>query len=209
MVVLWLLLSCSEQTIRGGAYGEIAEPPGDDVDDLGGPPDWSDCSRGYQADYFNLTASHPDFDPPKDARDPDTFDGLDWWDDVHGAFTRFEPSLDQGSNWWPVDEGYADDPAYFSVYLTAWIRVWQDGSAQFVAGAADDMWVTINNQTVISLPGIKDFKSEVYTVDLASGQYPLEVRFAHRRGDTAISFRPVDSDLITICYPDFSTDTGR
>lgn len=80
---------------------------------------------------------------------------------------------------------------------------------QFVAGAADDMWVTINNTTVISLPGIKDFESEVFTVDLSDGQYPLEIRFAHRRGDAAIRFRPVDLDLITICCPGFSTDTGH
>ena len=209
MTLWWLLVACSEQTLRDGGYSEIAEPPGEEEDDIGGPPDWNDCSRGYQADYFNLTSAHPDFDPPDTARDPDTFQDLDWWSAEYGAFTQFEPSLDQGTNWWPVDEGYAEDPAYFSVYLTAWIRVWQDGTATFVAGAADDMWVSINNDTVISLPGIKDFDSDVYEVYLESGQYPLEVRFAHRSGDSGIRFRPVDSDLITICYPDFGSDSGQ
>jgi len=208
-VLLWLLACTPESTLRTGDAAEVAQPPGDDEDDIGAPPNWADCAGGYQADYFNLTSAHPDFDPPEDARAPDTFDGLDWWDDQHAAHTRFEPSLDQGSNWWPVDEGFAEDPAYFTAHLTAWVRVWDDGPAQFVAGAADDMWVTLNNETIISLPGIKPFESAVYEVDLSSGQFPLEIRFAHRAGESAIRFRPVDTEQITICYPDFSEDTGR
>lgn len=209
-MILLLVWGCSEQTLRTGGPTPIAEPPGETADDIGDPPDWADCTSGYQADYFNLTSAHPDFEPPEDARAADTFDGLDWWDSQYGAFTSFEPSLDLGGNWWPVDEGYAEDPAYFSAYITAWVRVWQDSTVQFVAGAADDMWVSINNETVIALPGVKDFESAVYEVDLSSGQYPLEIRFAHRSGDSAIRFRAVDTEQITICYPDFSAgDTGR
>lgn len=205
---MWLL-ACSEQTLRDVDQTEIAQPPGDDEDDLGGPPNWTDCAGGYQADYFNMTDAHVDFDPPDSARDPDTYDGLDWWDNQYGAFTRYEPSLDQGSNWWPVDEGFNDDPAYFTAHMTAWIRVWQDATVRFVAGAADDMWVSINHETVIALPGIKDFESATYEVSLVSGQYPLEIRFAHRQGDSAIRFRAVDTDVVTICYPDFSSDSGE
>ena len=209
-LALAIFPGCSEYTVRDDLPEvPVADPPGEEGDDLGSPPNWADCTYGFQGDYFNFNASHPDFDPPEGTRDPDTYDGLDWWDSPYKVFSRFDGSLDQGSNWWPVDEGIAEDPAYFSVYWTAWIRVWSDGPVTFVAGASDDLWVDINNKTVISLPGIKDFAPDTYATTLQAGQYPIELRFAQRSDSSAIRFRLISTDSATICYPDFTQDTGE
>ena len=210
MSLLLPLIGCvAENTLRKDPSVPVADPPGEEEDDLGDPPNWADCTYGYQGDYFNFTPTHPDFDPPEDVRDADTFDGLDWWSPERKVFSRFDASLDQGGNWWPVDEGLAEDPSYFSVYWNAWIRVWDDGNVDFIVGASDDLWVTINGETVVSLPGVKEFETTTATVRLDAGQYPIELRFAHRSGDSAIRFRPANTDRVTICYPDFSDDTGE
>ena len=86
--------------------------------------------------------------------------------------------------------------------------MWEDAEVSFTVGSADDLWVDINNKTVISMPGIKDFEPETFTVELSSGQYPLAVRFAHRSGESGMRFRPLSVDAVTICYPDFDDDTG-
>ncbi len=205
---LLLLLACSEQTVRVIDEVPVAAPPGEDADDFGSPPDWADCTSGYAGRYFNLPDSHPDVEPAEDVREADTYDELDWWDEQRLSFARFDPSLDFGSNWWPVDEGLSADPAYFTASWVAWVRVWDDGTTEFSAGSSDDLWIDINGETVIALPGVHDFASQTFSLDLRSGQYPIEIHFAHRSGDSALRFRPLDSERVTICYPDFSEDTG-
>lgn len=207
MVAALLVWGCTEQTIRAQDEVPVAQPPGEEGDDFGSPPEWADCTEGYAGRYYNLPATHADVEPAEDVRPADTYDGLDWWDESRLAFARFDPSLDHGSNWWPVDEGLTDDPAYFTARWVAWIRVWDDGVASFTAAGADDLWIDINNSTVIAMPGVKDFEPETFEVELTSGQYPLEVWFAHRSGESGMRFRPL-SDTVTICYPDFSEDTG-
>jgi hypothetical protein len=205
--ILPLLLGCSEQTVRVLDEVPVAAPPGEEADEFGSPPDWADCTSGYAGRYFNLPDSHGDIEPGEDVREADTYDELDWWDAQRLSFERFDPSLDHGSNWWPVDDGLSGDPAYFTSTWVAWIRVWEDTEVAFTAGASDDLWVDINGETVIALPGVKEFDPETFTVSLDNGQYPIEVRFAHRSGDSALRFRPLDSS-VTICHPDFSEDTG-
>ena len=207
-MLLLLTLGCSEQTVRVINDVPVAEPPGEESDDFGSPPEWADCTEGFAGKYFNLPDSHADVEPGDDVREADTYDDLDWWDEQRLSFSRFDPSLDHGSNWWPVDEGLGSDPAYFSARWVAWIRVWEDAEVSFTVGSADDLWVDINNKTVISMPGIKDFEPETFTVELSSGQYPLAVRFAHRSGESGMRFRPLSVDAVTICYPDFDDDTG-
>ena len=205
---LLFVLACSEQTVHMLDEVPVADPPGEEADDYGSPPDWADCTEGYAGRYYNLSVNHADIEPADDVREEDTHDDLDWWDEQRLSFARFDPSLDQGSNWWPVDDGLSADPAYFSVNWIAWIRVWEDGTASFTAGGSDDLWIDINGETVIAMPGVKDFEPETFSMELDSGQYPLEVRFAHRSGESGMRFRPLNSDTVTICYPDFSEDTG-
>ncbi len=173
----------------------VAEPPGAEPTDHGSPP-------GYVAEYFNLPADHPDVEPiDADPRD-DPF-ALDWWDDHWAAFATYDPTLDRGANWWPVDEGLAADPAYFSARWLAWIRAEDDGPAEFSFGASDDAWVFVDDELVLALPGVHPFDPETASIDLETGQYPLEIRFAHRSGDSGLRFRPL-SEHLSICYPDLT-----
>ncbi len=203
--MIWLL-ACSEYTVRDSPEVPVADPPGAADDGYGAPPDWADCTVGYAGTYYNLTASHPDIEPGEDERPADTYEALDWWDDDYFAFSRFDASLDQGSNWWPVDEGLIDDPAYFSARWVAWMRVWEDGEVRLTAGSSDDLWVSLSDGIVLALPGVQDFEPETYTIELAAGQYPMEVRYAHRSGASGLRLRVLDG--VSICYPDFSEDTA-
>ena len=208
-MLLLSLLACTEQTVRVINEVPVAEPPGEESDDFGSPPQWADCTEGYAGQYYNLPTTHADVEPAEDVRPADTYTDLDWWDSSRLAFSRFDPSLDHGSNWWPVDEGLSGDPAYFSARWVAWIRIWEDGVVSFTAAGADDLWVDINNETVIAMPGVKAFEPETFELQMSSGQYPLEVRFAHRSGDSGMRFRPIGGEDVTICYPDFGGDTGE
>ena len=38
-----------------------------------------------------------------------------------------------------------------------------------------------------------------------SGQFPLQVRYAHRSGESGFRFRVLSGD-VQICYPDFSDE---
>ncbi|MEL6342025.1 MAG: PA14 domain-containing protein [Myxococcota bacterium] len=211
--IVSMLWACSDYSVRPEEEVpvEVAKPPGREGDDFGDPPNWNTCGTGYQADYFNLTAAHPDFEPDEDAEPiaADAIEELDWWDPDHQAFSRFDPSLDQGSNWWPVDEGLADDPEHFSVRWIAWIRVLQDGNVPFLVGTSNDFWFFVNAAPVITRMGADQaYLPETVDVNLQAGQYPIEVRYAHRAGDSALRFRPLDPERAIICYPDFSEDTG-
>jgi hypothetical protein len=130
---------------------------------------------------------------------------LDWWDPDYLSFQDYDGSLDIGSNWWPVDEGLEGDPAYFSVRWTAWLRVWRDDSPVSVQlGAQDDAWILVNEAVVASLPGVHDFEPQTITLPVVSGQYPIDIRYAHRAGaESGFRFRIVEGDA-DICYPDFS-----
>ncbi len=181
-----------------------AKPPGLDVTGVGDPPDWQTCRGGWRGIYSNLTVHHPDVNPrpldPPAATDPAV---LDWWDSP--SYEKFDPTLDFGQNWWPIDEDLEDDPAYFAVYWHAWVRMWQAGDFEFQLGSADDSWVYVDGQPIASRPGIQDFVRTDYAVWLDAGQYPIEVYFAHRQTPTdGFSFRSLSSeDVASLCYPEF------
>jgi hypothetical protein len=181
-----------------------AEPPGLDVTGVGDPPDWQTCQGGWRGIYSNLTVHHPDVNPrpldPPALTDPAL---LDWWDSP--AYEKFDPSLDFGQNWWPIDEDLEGDPAYFAVYWHAWVRMWQSGDFEFQLGSADDSWVYVDGQPIAQQPGIQDFDRTDYAVSLDAGQYPIEVWFAHRQTPTnGFSFRSLSSeDVASLCYPEF------
>ena len=180
-----------------------AEPPGKEGGG-GAPPDWQDCFQGWRGVYSNLSVDHPDVRPrlgdPTAGTDPTA---LDWWD--RRSYEKFDATLDFGQNWWPVDEGLQEDPAFFAVYWHAWIRAWSNTDLEFTLGSSDDSWVWIDGAPLAEKPGIQDFTRDTYRVSLSSGQYPIEVWFAHRASATSgFSFRVMPNEDISICYPDFA-----
>jgi len=204
-VAVFVLASCQEYTIDGPATVPVATPPAPPDNRDGDPPDWNDCFQGFLGEYTNLPANHPFVEPdPLLEEGPLDFTTLDWWDQP--SFQQFSPSLDFGSNWWPVDEGLAGDPAYFAVRWNAWIRAWDDTTLEFSLGSADDVWILINDELVFSDTGIKNFDPQTYTIDLEAGQYPMEIRFAHRSGESGFRFRvlsPRGQDGTSICYAEY------
>ena len=53
-MLLLSLLACTEQTVRVINEVPVAEPPGEESDDFGSPPQWADCTEGYAGQYYNL-----------------------------------------------------------------------------------------------------------------------------------------------------------
>lgn len=196
--MIWLLLACSDYSVRTGPEVPVAEPPGRGDDEFGDAPSWSDCTQGWQGDYANLDPDDPYVvDALTAPNDPIE---LDWWDDP--VFSTFDPVLEFGSGWWPVDEGLADDPGVFAVRWRAWMRVWEPGAVPFVVGAQDDVWVVVGDDVALSMPGPQPYEPDQVELDLSDvpSQVPITVYFAHRVSpDSGLRFRPLDPDAVTIC----------
>lgn len=207
-MLVWLALACNEYVVHDAPPPPVAEPPGQEIDAQGEPPsNWADCSSGFYGLYFNLPADHPDVEPAADTPPPAP-NQVDWFTTDHLAFAQYDPTLDFGQNWWPVDDGLEGDPAYFAVSWTAWIRMDDGGPLSFVIGSSDDMWVDVDDETIVDRAGVRDFEPETVTseVSLNSGVHPIRVRFAHRSGaDNGFRFR-VLGDTVTLCYPEFPDD---
>ena len=203
LLTAWLLTGCNEYVVQEQPDPPVAEPPGaSDPGDGGDAPDWTQCQEGYLGHYYNLTVDHPDVEPDGEllpVEDPDVFD---WWDEDSLAFERYDASLDQGLSWWPVDDGLAEDPAYFAARWTAWIRVGASGEKRLVIGATSDVFVLVNDALVASVQASETFEPVDIPVQLTAGQFPLEVRFAHRTGTSGLRVR-FASDDVTVCYPEF------
>jgi len=201
---LLMLGACSDYVVRESDPVPPAEPPGSGDDDFGDAPDWEDCPGGYLGRYFNHVVNHPDFEP--EGPDPSGELGeLDWWDASYLSFERFDASADHGNNWWPVDDGYAGDPAYFAVQFKAWLRVFDADTVQFVLGSSDDAWLMLDEQVQIAMPGIHDFEVQTHELELSAGQYPLEVRMAHRSGESGFSFRAVGENT-KVCFGEYEEE---
>lgn len=183
-----------------------AEPPGETLDELGDPPaDWTSCDSGFLGLYANLPADHPDVEPALDAEISSDPDAVDWFDDRWRAFSRFDPSLDWGEGWWPVDEGLAGDPLYFSVRWTGWMRVWSSGTHSFLLGAGGDAWMLLDGAVVAELHELQGYAGGLVELNLESGVYPVELRYAHRsEAADGMRFRVVSSsEEVRLCYPEF------
>ena len=202
MIIFAILLGCSEYVAIKQRETEPVEPPGENFDPFGDAPEWEGCPYGFFGRYYNLPMSHeavePEFEPyPQE--DPNL---LDWWNDTYLSFERYDPSLDFGQNWWPLDDGFEGDPGYFAVKWSAWIRVFETTDIEFVIGAADDFWLFIDEEPVYVQAGIHDFESLVTQVPLNDGQYTVEILYAHRSGENGMRFRML-SEQAAICYPEF------
>jgi hypothetical protein len=189
-------------TFKEDPVEPVEQPPPDDDGDEGNAPDWNDCPTGYLGTYYNLPLDHEDVDPGS-WEEPD-FDPsvLDWWDPSFQAYEEFEASLEKGTNWWPVDEGFAGDPNYFSARFNAWIRVNDDAPVELSLGASTDAWVLVDGDVVARHHTEDEFEVMIQTLDLGAGQYPLEVRFAHRFGDSGLRLRFV-SDNAVVCFAEY------
>ena len=60
----------------------------------------------------------------------------------------------------------------------------------------------IGDQVLAQAHGQGEAVSDTITLDLPLGQTPVEVSFAHRRGDSAVALRWV-GDHVNLCYPEF------
>ena len=204
--VMLLTVACTpDYSARAQDPVPPAQPPGDVADDGGDPPDWASCPGGFYGRYFNLPYDHPQVEPEEaflPGVDPTT---LDWWDDKYAAFEQFDPGLDLGANWWPVEQGGVDDPRYFSTKWTAWLRVEKKGDIEFVVGGTSDVWMLLDGEVVHAIEGSDTFEPELVTLNLNTGQMPLELRFAHRQGTSAFRFRLAGGDA-RICYPEFEDE---
>jgi hypothetical protein len=208
-VVLLALVGCGGQdatvTFKEDPVQPVQQPPPDEDGDQGGAPDWNNCPTGYLATYYNLPADHPDVEPDF-FEEPDYDPSLqDWWDPGYMAFEEFEASLEKGTNWWPVDEGYADDPRYFSARFHAWIRVNDDAPVELSLGASTDAWVLVDGDVVATHHTEDAFEVGILPLELGAGQYPLEVRFAHRFGDSALRLRFVSENAV-VCFAEYDDE---
>ena len=204
VVMVALVSGCIEYEPDSDPPPPPAQPPGPTDNGQGDPPDWNSCYEGWRGVYSNLKVTHPFVNPrPRDPLAPTDPMQLDFWDDP----TRedYEPTLDFGQGYWPVDEGLEGDPAYYAVYWHAWVRTWSDTTLRFQLGSSDDSWVYVNGDPIAEKPGIQDFVRDEFEVYLDAGQYPIEVWYSHRASELAgFSFRVLSGD-VAICYPDFET----
>ena len=200
--MILLLLACTDYAVVKPPPEDVALPPPQDPDAVfGNSPDWSTCPTAWYGQYYNWPDTAPDIDPlPDTPVDPEV---VDWWPVGEANFTHGDASLDFGGSWYPLDEGLEGDPDYFSVRWTAWIRVMDAGSITFVLGAHTDLFLLVNKELVLSRVDTESLETETVAIDLPAGQFPIDLRFAHRRaGEAGLRFRLAD-EAAMICYPAF------
>ena len=202
--MLLLFLSCTEYVVNQDRRREPVEPPPvNEENNEGEVPNWSDCAEGYSGMYFNHDPSHLDFgvsQTEESAEDPQVFD---WWDSSYRSFFRYDPSLDFGPFWWPVNDGYEEDPSFFAVQWNAWLRVYDNNQTlSFVIGSYDEVWLLLQDEVVYHRSGSDDYEVEVVDIPVARGQIPITILYAHRAGESGFGFR-LAGDNAQICYPDF------
>lgn len=203
LLALTLVTSgCSDLTFQRTPPPPVAEPPTPDEDAHGDPPNWADCDTAWLGQYYNLTAADDWVEPDPELAAP-SLDQLPYWEPEQLVFQQYDAALDFGSAWWPVDEGFAEDPSYFAVRWTAWIRAQGDTTLELALGAKDDVWVFIGDEEVASIVDADEFAPEIVSVPLDGGQYRIEVRFAHRKGaEDGMTFRVAGGNVI-VCEPEF------
>jgi hypothetical protein len=201
-VILNLLAACSDYVVNQAPPPPPADPPGEEIDAQGEPPsDWNNCGSGHYGLYFNLPADHPDVEPDTDAPPVNSHE-VDWYTTDYLAFSRYDPSIDWGANWWPVDSGLEDDPQYFAVQWTSWLRVWSGGTLEFVVGAEDDVFVEIDGEVKYQRQGAI-YDPQTVRIDMPGGQFPVRIRYAHVHGSSdGFRFRLSSGDA-KICWPSF------
>ena len=191
--------ACQEYSVFGPDREviDVVSPNGQVDDGLGDPPNWADCASGFVGSYTNLSANDPANDDPEWA--PEDPRDVDWWDEVD--FERYDPSLDFGATWWPLDEGLEGDPEHYVVRWRGWIRSYSATELQLVFGVVGDGWILLDQEVRHAVLGQDTFEPETVTLPVAAGQIPIDVRYAHRGGHSGFRLRVTGGDLIW-CYPE-------
>ncbi len=201
--------ACSEYQVHKPDKEPPDDPPESTVGEEGSPPDWTSCTEGWTGTYFNLPADHPDVVAwgVEDTGAPDTGGGdtgapeVDWFEDGYRSFQRHDAHLEPGIGWFPVDEDLAGDPEFFAVQWRAWVRPEDNGSHDFVVGSTGPLEIEVNGEVVFRTDGTPGLESEVVALELAAGQKPITVRYAHLGGDSGLRFRSL-SDDVDVCPPE-------
>lgn len=166
-------------------------------------PDWANCDRGWAGSFYNLPADHPDFGNDSLTESPFDTSLVDWWDDAYFSFQRFDATLDFGPGWSPVDEGLPEDPSWFTARWLGWAYVEGDAPAEIHLAAGSDVWVKVGDQIYADLHAGDPFEARSQVVNLPPGQSPVEVSFAHRRGEPGLSVR-FSGEQLHLCYPEWT-----
>lgn len=208
-MIWWLVLACSDYSIREPDPPPVADPPvSADDRDWGEPPSWSSCDELWLGRYYNLTADELPVDTALAGDSADTgfdLDALDPWATSRQVFSRWDPTLDQGPGWYPVDQDLPGDPDGFAARWTAWIRVYERGTLTWVFGAASDAWLEVNGETWGELHAQRTAEPDTLEVYADPGQYKVELRMLHRLGTPGLTVRLASGDA-QICPGDFSTE---
>lgn len=183
--MLLLLAACTEYALDKEHAAAV------DSDSGFSPDTGYGCEPGYLATYYNLPADHPDMESDVTGYIPgDSPANHDWWDAQYYAFEQVDPGLDFGDQWWPVDQGLAGDPQYFSVHWSARVEASATADYLFELGSDDDGWALIDGAIVGDLGGIHAVEQTTFTVPLSAGAHRLDLYMAERHtSDSGFWFR--------------------
>ncbi len=170
-LLIVLLCGCSETALRATDEAPIER------EQL--PPDWTSCEQGLVGRDLNLPADHPAVQEEIEASPSGAV-----------SFERLDPSLDFGGSWWPVDEGLAEDPAWFSVAWTGWLKA--DGAtATLLVAATDDLWIHVDGVELLHVS--EGWAPAAHELGVGAGEHQLSITFAHHRAEASgLSLRPLD-----------------
>jgi uncharacterized repeat protein (TIGR01451 family) len=143
------------------------------------------CSvNGLYGTYNNLPSNHPDVEG--------TITGVvsgttpfqyDWYAAKYFSFATTTPvaSMNQSSNFFPVNDGLSGDPFYTAIHWTGFVTFPASGTYQIALGSDDDSWAYLNGNLVGSVPGIHSFTQKNFSVTRSTaGTSTIDLYFAER-----------------------------
>jgi hypothetical protein len=174
-----LLMGCGETGLL--ALPQDEDPPSNALETS---PDWDVCEAGLDGVYANLTRADADAIDP-DGGPPDS---------PALTFARRDASLDFGAGWWPVDEGWHEDPAWFAVRWTGWLRTDED-VVELQVAARDHAWLRFGGAWLAVEPE-EDWSPITWSLPLGAGEHPVDVVYVHHAGPTSgLTLRPLGSGV--------------